>query len=291
MTQAADTRNRVMVSTPEHSTLRLRRRKPYGRWVLDALLAIFVIGLIWTSVSNPNFQWHIVAKYLFSSAILSGLATTLQLTILAMIFATILGVLIALMMLSEDPWFRTFAAGYKWLFRGTPLLVQLIFWFNISALYPEISLPLPNGYVLFSFSGNSITPFQAALLGLALHETAYMAEIIRGGVLAVGHGQAEAATALGMRRMQAFWRITLPQALRVIVPATGNQVILMLKTTSLVSVIALPELLYTAQAIYARTFQIIPLLIVASAWYLLVCSLLSFGQFFLERWLGQGVRR
>lgn len=258
---------------------------------MDALLALFVIGLIWASATNPNFQWDIVARYLFSSAILSGLATTLQLTVLSMIVATVLGTVIALMMLSDDPWFGSFAAGYKWLFRGTPLLVQLIFWFNISALYPEIGLTLPNGYELFSFSGNSITPFQAALLGLALHEAAYMAEIIRGGVLAVGHGQTEAAMALGMRRMQAFRRITLPQALRVIVPATGNQVILMLKTTSLVSVIALPELLYTAQAIYARTFQIIPLLIVASAWYLLICSFLSVGQFFLERWLGQGVGR
>ena len=131
----------------------------------------------------------------------------------------------------------------------------------------------------------------AAVLGLALHESAYMAEIIRGGVLAVGTGQQEAATALGMRKMQAFFRIVLPQALRVIVPATGNQVILMLKTTSLVSVIALPELLYSAQTIYARTFQIIPLLLVASIWYLAVCSLLSIGQFLLEKRLGQGYRR
>lgn len=167
---------------------------------------------------------------------------------------------------------------------------QLIFWFNISALYPEIDVGLPGGETLFTLSGNAITPFMAALLGLALHESAYMAEIIRGGILAVGQGQSEAATAIGMRRLQVFWRITLPQALRVIVPATGNQVILMLKTTSLVSVIALPELLYSAQTIYARTFEVIPLLIVASIWYLTICSLLSVGQYFLEHKLGRGFR-
>lgn len=272
-------------------TLRIVRRPNYGRWLADGAIAIVVLGLIWMSATNPNFQWDVVFKYLTSEVILAGLWTTVQLTVIAMVLGTVIGVVLALMMLADDPWLRGFAAAYKWLFRGTPLLVQLIFWFNISALYPEITIGIPGGPSLISFSGNSITPFAAAILGLALHESAYMAEIIRGGVLAVGHGQTEAATALGMRRMQAFRRITLPQALRVIVPATGNQVILMLKTTSLVSVIALPELLYSAQTIYARTFEIIPLLIVASIWYLIVCSILSVGQFYLERTLGRGFRR
>ncbi|MBJ6135804.1 amino acid ABC transporter permease [Ochrobactrum sp. Q0168] len=271
--------------------LRVVRKISYGRWLADAAIGILLLGFMWSSATNPNFQWDVVAKYLTNASIINGLWVTLQLTVIAIIAGTAIGIVLALMMLSDDPWLRGFAAGYKWLFRGTPLLVQLVFWFNISALYPDIALRLPGGYELFSFSGNSVTPFMAAVLGLALHESAYMAEIVRGGILAVGPGQNEAATALGMRKLQAFWRIVLPQALRLIVPATGNQVILMLKTTSLVSVIALPELLYTTQSIYARTFEIIPLLIVASIWYLLVCSILGVGQHFLERKLGQGYRR
>ena len=266
----------------ERESLKIVRRTSYGRLAADTALALFVFGLIWMSATNPNFQWDVVFKYLTSAIILKGLWTTIELTVISMVLGTIIGVFLALMMLSEDRWLRSFVAAYKWLFRGTPLLVQLIFWFNISALYPEIDVGLPGGETLFTLSGNAITPFMAALLGLALHESAYMAEIIRGGILAVGQGQSEAATAIGMRRLQVYWRIT--------VPATGNQVILMLKTTSLVSVIALPELLYSAQTIYARTFEVIPLLIVASIWYLTICSLLSVGQYFLEHKLGRGFR-
>jgi len=273
------------------TSLRIVRRPRYGRWTADAVLALLVLGLVWSAVDNPNFQWAVVFKYLTNANILSGLLVTIELTVIPMALGITLGVGLSLLMLSGDPWLRGFAAAYIWLFRGTPLLVQLIFWFNISALYPEISLGIPGGPTLFSFSGNAITPFMAAVIGLTLHEAAYMAEIVRGGVLSVGHGQSEAAMALGMRRLQAFGRITLPQALRAILPATGNQVILMLKTTSLVSVIALPELLYSAQIIYARTFEIIPLLVVATCWYLFMCSLLSIGQYFLERRVGRGTRK
>ena len=263
-------------------------RPHYGRWSVDAILVLFVVGLAWVSITNPNFQWDVVLKYLFHPAIMSGLTVTVRLTLITMVLGVLLGILFAMLMLARDRFLSGFAAAYIWLFRGTPLLVQLIFWFNISALYPQISLGIPGGPYLFSFSGNAITPFMAAVLGLSLHEGAYMAEIVRGGVLAVGRGQSQAAVALGMTPLQAFGRITLPQALRIIVPATGNQVILMLKTTSLVSVIALPELLYSAQTIYARTFEVIPLLIVVSLWYLLICSVLSIAQYFLERRLGKG---
>jgi polar amino acid transport system permease protein len=270
------------------SNWRIVRRPNYGRWTTHTLLVVFVAGLAWASVTNPNFQWDVVGKYLFHPSILTGLSTTIRLTVITMVLGVVIGVLFAMMMLSHDRFLSGFAAAYIWLFRGTPLLVQLIFWFNISALYPQINVGLPGGPYLVSFSGNAITPFMAAVLGLSLHEGAYMAEIVRGGVLAVGRGQSQAAIALGMTRLQAFGRITLPQALRIIVPATGNQVILMLKTTSLVSVIALPELLYSAQNIYARTFEVIPLLIVASIWYLFICSILSVFQFVLERRLGKG---
>jgi len=263
-------------------------RPNYGRWTVDALVVLFVVGLVWASLTNPNFQWDVVGNYLFHPSILIGLWVTIRLTIITMVLGVVIGIFFAMMMLSHDRFLSGFAAAYIWLFRGTPLLVQLIFWFNISALYPQINIGIPGGPYLTSFSGNAITPFMAAVLGLALHEGAYMAEIVRGGVLAVGRGQSQAAIALGMTRLQAFGRITLPQALRIIVPATGNQVILMLKTTSLVSVIALPELLYSAQNIYARTFEVIPLLIVASLWYLFICSILSVFQYFLERKLGKG---
>ncbi len=279
------------IETLGKTSLKIVRRREYGRWFADTVLALLVIGIVWSAVNNPNFQWDVVFKYLLNANILRGLLVTLELTVIAMGLGVALGIVLSLLMLSHDPWLRAFGASYIWLFRGTPLLVQLIFWFNISALYPEISLGIPGGPTFFSFSGNSITPFMAAVIGLTLHEAAYMAEIVRGGVLSVGHGQSEAAIALGMTRLQAFRRITLPQALRAIVPASGNQVILMLKTTSLVSVIALPELLYSAQIIYARTFEIIPLLVVASAWYLFMCSLLSIGQYFLERWFGKGFKK
>ncbi|HEU5067067.1 MAG TPA: amino acid ABC transporter permease [Sphingomicrobium sp.] len=294
MKLAAETSSPALSAAAERqdrAALRIVRRPQYGRWIVDGILALLVLGLLWTSISNPNFQWDVVFKYLTNVNILKGLLVTIELTIVSMTIGVVLGVLLSLLILSHDRWLNGFAAAYIWLFRGTPLLVQLIFWFNISALYPTISFGIPGGLQIPLFSGNSITPFMAAVLGLALHESAYMAEIVRGGILAVGHGQSEAAIAMGMTRLKAFRRITLPQALRVIVPATGNQVILMLKTTSLVSVIALPELLYSAQIIYARTFEIIPLLIVASVWYLFMCSLLSVGQYFLERRLGRGFQK
>lgn len=264
------------------------RRPRYGRLATNALLMLFVLLLLMAGFTNPNFQWGVVGEYLLHVSVLKGLWTTITLTVIAIVLGTVIGVIVSMMMLSQDRFLQSFAAGYIWLFRGTPLLVQLVFWFNIAALYPEINIGVPGGPYLFSFSGNAITPFMAAVLGLALHEGAYMAEIVRGGVLAVGQGQGQAAIALGMTRLKAFVRIILPQALRIIVPATGNQIILMLKTTSLVSVIALPELLYSVQNIYARTFQVIPLLIVASLWYLSICSLLSIMQYFLERKLGKG---
>ncbi|MGE8941531.1 amino acid ABC transporter permease [Leptospira interrogans] len=273
------------------TSLKIVRRPQYGRWMTDIALVLLVAGIAWSAINNPRFQWDVVFKYLTNANILRGLLVTLELTVIAVTLGIVLGIFLALLMLSRDVWLKAFAALYIWLFRGTPLLVQLIFWFNISALYPEISISIPGGPTLVSFSGNSITPFMAAVIGLTLHEAAYMAEIVRGGVLSVGHGQNEAAMALGMTRLQAFRRITLPQALRAIVPATGNQVIMMLKTTSLVSVIALPELLYSAQIIYSRTFEIIPLLVVASCWYLFMCTLLSIGQHYLERWFGRGFQK
>jgi len=218
---------------------------------------------------------------------------TLELTVAAMAAGIVLGVLLAVMRLSPNPLVAGASGFYIWLFRGTPVLVQLLFWNFIAALYPEISIGVPfGGPELFSIEANSaITPFVAALLGLGLNEGAYMAEIVRAGILSVDEGQHQAAHSLGMSRLQTMRRIVLPQAMRVIIPPTGNETISMLKTTSLVSVIATTELLYAAQLIYSENYRTIPLLIVASIWYLAMTTVLSIGQWFLERRFGRGTSR
>jgi polar amino acid transport system permease protein len=237
-------------------------------------------------------QWDVVGQYFLSSEIFAGLLRTLELTALSMVVGVCIGVITAVMRLSPVRILSSVALAYIWFFRGTPLLVQIIFWYNLAALFQTVSIGIPfGGPVFWSQNTNSlITPFVASLLALALNEGAYMAEIVRSGILSVDQGQQEAAKALGMRGGRVMRRIILPQAMRVIVPPTGNQVISMLKSSALVSVTSLPELLYSAQLIYQRTFQTIPLLIVASLWYLIVTTVLTFGQYYLERRFARGNR-
>lgn len=261
------------------------------RWVAALVVVLLVAALGYSLVTNPRFQWDVVGQYLTTRAILDGLLTTLELTAIGMVIAITLGTIIALMRLSPNPILSVGSGVYVWFFRGTPLLVQLILLYNISALYPTISIGIPFGPQLINGSANAIiTPFVAAILGLGLNEAAYMSEIVRAGILSVDRGQTEAAQALGLRRRQIMRWIVLPQALRVIIPPASNETISMLKYTSLVSVISLPELLYSAQIIYSRTFQTIPLLLVASIWYLVVTSVLTVGQFFIERRFARGTR-
>jgi polar amino acid transport system permease protein len=267
---------------------RVPRRHYVRGTAVGLLIALLVSMMIHGLIVNPNFEWRIVGHYLFASSVLQGLRTTIELTAIAMSGGIVLGIILALFRQSSDPWLRGCSTAYIWFFRGTPLLVQLLFWFNVGALYQHLSVGIPYGPALFSVSSNSITPLAAAILGLGFNEAAYMTEIVRGGILSVGKGQTDAALAIGMRRRQAFVRIVMPQAMRVIVPATGNQVIGMLKTTSLVSVIGLAELLYSVQIIYAANFQPIPLLLVACLWYLAATTVLSLGQRQLERRLGRG---
>lgn len=259
------------------------RRHPW-RWVCGAMTAFIIWRMALSMFHNDNFGWDIIAEYLFSPVVLSGLGLTIWLTVVAMTFGILLGLALAVMALSSNPMLRYPANVYLWLFRGTPVLVQLIFWYNLAALYPLIQFSLPFGDVLAEYSTNSlITPYTAALLGLSLNEAAYMAEITRGGISSIDYGQEEAAKSLGMSRFKTLQRIILPQALRVIIPPTGNQVIGMLKMTSLVSVISLYDLLYSVQGVSARTFQVIPMLIVACIWYLFMTSILSFGQKYIEK--------
>jgi polar amino acid transport system permease protein len=221
------------------------------------------------------------------------LILTLELTVIAMVIGIALGVVLAVMRLSSNPMVSGVSWLYVWFVRGTPVLVQLLFWSFISALYPHVSLGVPFGgpEILGGSANTVITPIVAAILGLGLNEGAYMAEIVRAGILSVDEGQEEAAQALGMTRLQTLRRIVLPQAMRVIIPPTGNETISMLKTTSLVSVIAVTDLLYAVQLIYSQSFQQIPLLIVACIWYLVFTTLLSIGQYFIERHYGRGSRR
>ena len=253
-------------------------------WAASAAVALLAAGVLWSVATNPAFGWPVVAEYMLDPQILLGLARTLELTVLAMAIGLVLGTVLAVMRLSPNRLLSTLSWAYIWFFRSVPALVQLIFWYNFGALYPVIALRLPGGPTIFSASANTlITPMFAALAGLGLAQAAYTAEVVRAGIASVPHGQTRAAKALGMRPMTIFRRIVFPQAMRVIIPPVGNEVISMVKNTSLVSVIALAELLYTAQLIYARTYETIPLLIVASFWYLIVVSVLSAGQHVLER--------
>jgi polar amino acid transport system permease protein len=243
--------------------------------------------------TNSRFEWGVVGQYFTSSTILTGLVVTLELTVIAMVMGVFIGLILAVMRRSPVPVVSGLAWGYIWFFRGTPVLVQLLFWNFIAALYPRISLGLPFVGVAF-IHGNAnslITPFIAACLGLGLNEGAYMAEIVRAGILSVDEGQGEAAQSLGMTRLQTMRLIVLPQAMKVIIPPTGNETISMLKTSSLASVISVQELLFSAQIIYGRTFQTIPLLLVASIWYLIVTSILTGCQFYLERYFAKGATR
>jgi polar amino acid transport system permease protein len=272
------------VNTADLTIDAVPRRRP-GRWAAAGVVLLLVVMLAWSALTNPRYQWDVVRDWFTARTIVTGLLVTLQLTVISMVIGIVLGVVLAVMRGSANRVLSSSAATFIWFFRGTPLLVQLIFWYNLSALYPRISIGIPFvGPELVALDANTIiTPMTAAVLGLALNEGAYMAEIVRAGILSVPPGQILAASAIGLTPMRTMQRIILPQAMRVIVPPTGNQVISMLKTSSLVSVLAIPELLYSAQIVYARTFETIPLLIVASIWYLIMTSVLTIGQGFLER--------
>lgn len=262
-----------------------------GRWVAAAVIVFLAVAVVNSMASNPRFGWGIVWDYFVSGRILSGLVVTLELTVASMAIGIALGVLLAIMRLSPNPLVAGASSLYIWLFRGTPVLVQILLWYNIAALYPRFSLGVPFGPTFAHFDASAvITPFVAGLLALGLNEGAYMAEIVRAGIISVPEGQTQAAQSLGMSRLLTMRRIVLPQAMRVIVPPTGNETISMLKTTSLVSVIALPhpELLYAAQLIYSVNYRTIQLLIVASIWYLIVTTVLTVGQSSLERRFGRG---
>ncbi|MBT2554579.1 amino acid ABC transporter permease [Arthrobacter sp. ISL-5] len=262
---------------------RLRRRSTfeYVAWVVCSLVGL---GILISVSTNPNFKWGVVAKYFTQESILRGLMLTIFLTLASMALGTLLGLALAVMRSSNIKPVAATAGVYITLFRGTPVLVQLIFWFNVAALYPNLSIGIPFTDIGTAIDVNALmAPITAALVGLTLNQAAYMAEIIRGGFTSVGKGQIEAADSLGMSAGMKMRKVIIPQAMPSIIPATGNQFIGMFKETSLVSVLGVAELLQSAQLIYARTYETIPLLIVASLWYLVMTLLLSYPQSKLEQ--------
>ncbi|MGW2564679.1 amino acid ABC transporter permease [Streptomyces sp. NPDC001537] len=268
---------------PEQAAaLRIVPQRRFGQWTA-AVLVLALLGLAVNSVlRNRAFQWDVVAEYFTSDSVLRGLWLTLWLTAVVMVLGFALGTLLAAFRLSANPVLRAVSWGYVWLFRSIPILVQLLLWFNIGALYPE----------LFGVKTvNLLGPVEVAVVGLTLHEAAYAAEVVRGGILSVDRGQIEAAQALGLSRWRRRRRIVLPQAMRSIVPPAGNMLIGTLKGTSIVSVIAVNDLLFSAQLIYHRTYQVIPLLMVATLWYTVVTSVLGVGQYYVEKHYARGSER
>jgi polar amino acid transport system permease protein len=272
-----------------YEEIHVLRPRRLGQWLLGALILVIAAAFARSLVTTQGFEWSVVRQYQFNGEILAGIRLTVLLTLVAMAIGIVLGIVIAVARLSGNKIVSFSSFLYIWFFRGTPVLVQLIFWYNLGALYPRLSLGIPFGPTFASASANSlISPLTAAILGLGLNEGAYMAEIVRGGILSVDHGQTLASQALAMSRLTMMRRIILPQAMRSIIPPTGNEVISMVKSTSLVSVIALADLLYKTELIYGRTYQTIPMLIVASLWYLLMISVLSIGQHYVERRFARG---
>jgi polar amino acid transport system permease protein len=304
------------MDTNGDATLKVVPVRHPGRWVGVGVAVLFIAMLVHTLFSRVprgqatchpgpgvatcwRFAWNDVGQYITTSEILHGLLVTLELTPLAMVIGIVLGVILAVMRLSPNRLLSSTAWSYTWFFRGTPVFVQLYFWLYIALLYPTFSIGIPflhfipfTHIAFWHFDSNSIvSPFKAAAVAFGLNEAAYMSEIARSGLIAVDEGQTEAATSIGMTRSQTLRLVVLPQAMRVIIPPTGNEVISMLKTTSLASAIGVTELLGASANVYNANYKIMALLIVASLWYLVVTTVLSIGQFYLERRFAKGALR
>ena len=289
----------------------------YGRWTASVGVLVLLIMLVHTLLSKVpsttgevvcrsahgvrschplmvwRFGWNVVGQYFTTAAVFRGLRVTIELTLIAMLIGIVIGIVLAVMRLSPNRLLSSIAWMYTWFFRGTPVYVQLFFWYYISTIYPALTIGIPFTTITFvHLNVNTILPsFVAACVALGLNEGAYMSEIARSGLIAVDEGQSEAATSLGMTRGQTLRLVVLPQAMRVIIPPTGNELISMLKTTSLVSAAGVVDLFGATNNISAANFEVVQLLIVASIWYLIVTTILSIGQFYLERRFARGALR
>ena len=268
---------------PDISRMPVARELHWRRWLAAAAILV-VLAAIARAFAGGQIEWSYVGRFLTAKVILDGIVNTMVMAVLAMALGIVLGVVVAIMRLSPNPVLQSVAAGYTWLFRGTPLILQLLLWFNLALVFPTIGIP-----GLWSVRAVDVmTPFLAALLGLGINQGAYTSEVMRAGMLSVDAGQYEAAQAIGMGRLRALRRIILPQAMRVVIPPLGNEFIGMVKATSLASVIQYPEVLHNAENIYYANSRVIELLIVAGLWYLLVVSILTPLQMLLERRFARG---
>nr|WP_245823013.1 amino acid ABC transporter permease [Brachybacterium avium] len=275
------------------SHLRVVPARHPGRVVLAIGVALVVTAVLYSFVTNPRWEWGVVAQWFFAESILRGLVETLKLTVLAGTVGFGLGLTLALMRLSKSALISSVSWTFSWIFRSTPLLVQLLLWYNLGYLYEQVRLGIPfTGQALFEArTSDLMTPLLAAVLGLGLHQAAYAAEMIRGGILSVDQGQLEAASALGIPARDRSLRIVLPQAMRAILPPAFNEIIGLVKGTSIVYVLAHAELFFTIQLIYGRTQQVLPMLLVATLWYVVITSALSIGQYYIERHYSKGAVR
>ncbi len=281
------------VGTPPQAIDAIPLRHPW-RWVAATVIIVLVALFLYGAATNPAYGWSTYLEYLFNERVLLGVFNTLQLTAYAMVIGVVLGVALTVMRLSSNPVMSAVSWVFLWIFRGTPVYVQLAFWGLFPTIYRNLQLGVPFGPSLLEIDLQAFSyPFLLAVIGLALNEAAYMAEIIRAGITSVPEGQMEASTALGMSWGMAMRRTVLPQAMRVIIPPTGNELISLLKTTSLVTAVPYAFDLYsiTTREIAARIFEPVPMLLVAATWYLAVTSVLMVGQYYLERHFSRGVSR
>ncbi|MFJ1749363.1 amino acid ABC transporter permease [Streptomyces sp. NPDC088116] len=279
-------------SCEDPATLKVVPARHYWRWVAGVATLVVVAQFIHGLVTNPGWEWDTFFLYLSTDTVLKAVWVTLQLTAYGTALGFALGVVLAFMRLSRSVILQTVAWTYIWAFRSIPLIVQLLFWFNLAYLYEELGIGIPFGPVLWSFDTmNLVGALSAAVIGLALHQAAYAAEIIRGGIISVDAGQLEAAAALGIPRLRQLRRILLPQAMRGILPNAANEVISLFKGTSIVSVMAIGELFYQVQVIYGRNGRVVPLLMVATVWYILLTTLLTLAQYYVERHFARGAER
>lgn len=288
---SSDLGTRPVTTAPEESLKIVPARHPLT-WLAALVVAVLVAMAGHALATNRAFDWATFARYVFQKSVLEAVGLTLELTFFGVVAGFLLGTVLALMRISRNPLLRAVSWTYTWVFRSVPLILQLLFWYNLAILYNEISFGVPFGPSFVSFGTMSlIPPFLAAGLGLALHQAAYAGEIVRAGFLSVDAGQREAAAALGIPAGRQFRRIVLPQAMRTIVPTAANEIVGLLKATSQVYVMALPELFYQVQVIYTRSGRVIPLLLVATAWYLALTTVLSVIQFYVERYYARGALR
>ncbi len=291
MTTATAVDSSTAPETDEGALTVARTRHPW-RWLAAAIALVVVAQFAHGLATNPGWDWATFGRYFTASSVLAALRVTLELTFWGTLFGFLLGTVVAVARLSKIPVLQVIAWAYIWAFRSIPLIVQLLFWFNIAYLYKRLSFGIPFGPALFSFDVNGvISGFTAAVIGLALHQAAYSAEIIRAGIISVDPGQVEAAKSLGLPWRRQFFTIVAPQAMRGILPNAANEVISLFKGTSIVSVMAIAELFYQVQVIYGRSGRVVPLLMVATIWYVVLTGLLSTVQYYIERHFAKGAAR